>query len=94
MKVALCKGRHRFPRDCKGYIFPNRVDPCDLYELDKEVADRFHKVPYRLDVYVTGLTMALVAVMNYCYKNNIWLTLWHYNSDTGKYFPQSVVTER
>lgn len=38
--------------------------------------------------------MALVAVINWCYKNNVWLVLWHYNSGTGEYFPQSVVTER
>lgn len=94
MKYALCKGRHTFPKDCVGYIFPHHVDPTDLKRLNKEMENRFTKVPYRLDVYVTGLTVALVTVINYCFKHNVWLVLWHYNSDTGSYYPQSVLTER
>lgn len=94
MKLALCKGRHKFPKDCTGYIFPHAVDPTDLPRLDREVRKRFQKVPYRLDVYVTGLTVALISVVNFCVRNNVWLVLWHYDSSTGGYYPQSVCTER
>ena len=42
MKYALCKGRHAFPKDCVGYIFPHHVDPTDLKRLTKET----EKKPY------------------------------------------------
>lgn len=41
MKYALCKGRHTFPKDCVGYIFPHHVDPTDLKRLNKEMENRF-----------------------------------------------------
>lgn len=43
-----------------------------------------------INLYVTGLTVALVAVLNVCRREGVTVTLWHYNRDTGKYFPQSV----
>lgn len=91
MKLALCKSRHRFPRDCRGFIFEHEIkEPYNLPYLDWCVRKRFTKPPYRIDVYVTGLTTALVAVINYCYKNNVWLVLWHYRAETKEYYPQSV----
>lgn len=44
-----------------------------------------------LDVVVTGLTAACVAVVRACVYTGTPLTLWHYNRDTGEYVPQSVL---
>lgn len=43
-----------------------------------------------LVVYVTGLTVALMEVVNYCHRNNINLVLMHFNRETGEYYPQEV----
>ena len=43
-----------------------------------------------IDLYVTGLTVALIAAINCCAIEGIDLTLWHFNRDTGGYYPQEV----
>lgn len=44
-----------------------------------------------LDLYVTGLTVALVAVLNACHKLGIVVTLYHYDREEGNYYPQQVL---
>ena len=39
-----------------------------------------------INLYVTGFTPALIAVINMCKYNNITLNTWHYNKDSGDYF--------
>lgn len=39
-----------------------------------------------INLYVTGFTPALIAVINMCKYNNITLNTWHYNKDNGDYF--------
>lgn len=41
-------------------------------------------------VYVTGLTVALIAVLNVCRRHNLSVTCWHYNRETAEYFPQEI----
>lgn len=55
---------------------------------DGLVRDQFTAVT--LDLYVTGLTVALIAVLNCCRKEGIPITLYHYDRETGEYFPQTV----
>ena len=43
-----------------------------------------------VNIYVTGLTVALIAVLNVCRRERVPVTLYHYNRGTGTYFPQSV----
>lgn len=43
-----------------------------------------------LTLYVTGLTVALVAVINACRGFNVKLTLMHYDRESGTYYPQEV----
>lgn len=45
----------------------------------------------KLNLYVTGLTVALIAVLNMCRSENIPVTLFHYDRETGEYFKQEVV---
>lgn len=43
-----------------------------------------------VDLYVTGLTVALIAALNVCRAEGISVTLWHFNRATGRYYPQQV----
>lgn len=47
---------------------------------------------FSLVLYVTGLTVATVAVINVCMGVGIPLTLMHYDRDRGDYYPQEVMT--
>lgn len=43
-----------------------------------------------LNLYVTGLTVALIAVLNATRELNIKVTLWHFDRENGKYYSQEV----
>lgn len=90
MKVALCEGRHEIPQAVDGSIFSATVDPLDVESLEVIALCRLAGVK-QLDLYVTGLTVALVAVLNVCHLEGITVTLYHYNRETGDYYPQRVV---
>jgi hypothetical protein len=90
MTLGLCRGRHDIP-GVEEYIYPGEVNPLDLDGMKRTVHSAL-KNCNRLDLYVTGLTVALVEVINYCCYNYIPLTLWHYNRDSGEYYPQTVAT--
>lgn len=47
-----------------------------------------------LDVYVTGLTVALVEVINFCSLYDIKLVLYHYDKYTKNYYTQDVYLKR
>ena len=89
VKVGLIKGRHSLPVD--DYIF-NEVD--DVFDY-AEMSNRIHtklKLATRVDLYVTGLTTALIEVVNYCIIMNTNLTLWHYDKVSNKFVSQPVDT--
>ena len=91
-EVALCEGRHEIKEAEDGAIFGNTLDPrfpTLLYnEAEKVISESGVESLY---VYVTGLSVALVAVINACHKLGVELTLYHYDRDTGKYIPQEVL---
>lgn len=41
-----------------------------------------------LNLYVTGLTVATLAILNVCRIAEIPVICWHYDRESGKYFPQ------
>lgn len=89
--VALCESRHEIPQAVDGAIFGQSVDPTEPLKLEVE-ARRVIKdsgVEF-LTVYVTGLSVALVAVINACHTLGVCLTLMHYDRDKGNYYPQPV----
>lgn len=90
LKMCLCEGRHEIPEAEDGSIFGNSLNPLDLEGMRKTAATKLAGVA-ALDLYVTGLTVALVEVINFCHSNRITLTLWHFNRETGDYYPQDVV---
>lgn len=88
LKMGLCRGRHDIP-GITSYIYPSQVDPLDLAGQAATAAAALADVE-ALDLYVTGLTVALVTVINHCRQAGISLTLRHYDRDSGSYYPQPV----
>ena len=91
-KMVLCAARHSHPAiDGLPAVFANDIDPMDFNNLMRIAAHKLKNIK-TLDLYVTGLTPALVAVLNVCMRDSISCTLWHYNKDSGGYEPQVAAT--
>ncbi len=92
--MILCEGRHDIPESQKvnGFVFENTLNTKDLTnptQLEKIATDKLNGCK-RLYLTVTGLSVALVSVINACRKLNIDLTLLHYDKVTGVYYKQKV----
>lgn len=85
--MGLCAGRYEIP--VREYIFPNELDPLDIKGMEMQAREKLAGTS-ELILYVTGLTVALVAVVNVCRELNIKLTLMHYDRTSGDYYPQEV----
>lgn len=101
LNMGLCEGRHAIPQVTDGYIFPSEVNPTDIYGLRTKAWDNLYTLYTNkgldfdidmpvLHLYVTGLTVALVEVINVCKKLDITLWLHHYNRETNDYYEQYV----
>lgn len=91
MKVlGLCSGRHEIP-NVSEYVFDANIDPTDIPALNRQAAKVLAGADH-VDLYVTGLSVALLAVVRYCITNDITLTCYHFNRDSGEYYPQQVVS--
>lgn len=90
-KIGLCEGRHPLP--VNEYVFGSVIeDPTDVNGLE-EVAEEFFRnlIPdCLLELYVTGLSVALIAAINAAsiYINVKNIVLMHYDSKTNTYYPQ------
>ena len=96
MKLGLIKGRHEIPQVEGRYIFIEDLDPTDVKEAEGKAYSVLAgiKAVYpdkHIDLYVTGLTMALIAVLNASKRHGMSVTLHHFDRETGEYFPQEVL---
>jgi hypothetical protein len=73
----------------KEYLFSNTLNPLDLDSMFNTAVKALRDVK-ELTLYVTGLTVALVEVIKAYAALNISLTLYHYDRDSGTYYPQKV----
>jgi hypothetical protein len=88
--LGLCKGRHDLPVD--SYIFNDAIIPTDIVSINKVAFESL--IFYKNDlitIYVKGLTVALIEVLNVCRIFNISVVLMHYDTLTSGYYPQSVL---
>lgn len=90
LNIALCKGRHNIPEATDGAIFGNTLDPLDIGDMAETVARKLDGVD-KINLYVTGLTVALVEVIKYCYHEGVFCTLLHYDRESREYYPQDVL---
>ena len=104
LQVGLCQGRHEMP--VSDFIFANEVNPLDARGLERQAesslaqllglvpdgnGNRFHwNGAAHVDIYVSGLAVALVAALNVCMTFRWDVTLWHFDREAGSYFPQEV----
>jgi len=92
MKFNLIMGRHEMP--VEENIFDKDIeDVTDVKRMYDIVAEKLKNVK-ELEVYVTGLTVALGAVISYCIDNLIPLTLYHYDKESNSYYPQVILSGR
>nr|DAR61486.1 MAG TPA: hypothetical protein [Bacteriophage sp.] len=86
---GLVKGRHAMP--VSEYVFDEIEDMFNFSRLEMVAFSRIVKTSDTLMLYVTGLTVATVAVLNIAkklgYKD---VVLKHYNRDNGLYESQWV----
>lgn len=100
--MALIAGRHEIPQAVNGAVFTCPIkDVTDVQGLEEQARISLKKAfgltepsdlrtAPELVLFVTGLSVALVAVLNVCQDECIKVTLMHYNSQTGEYFEQEV----
>ena len=84
--MELCRSRHDIPQAVDGAIFATTLDPLDIAGMEAEAAAVLDGCD-ELVLYVTGLSVALLSVVNVCYRKGINLICMHYNVKTGEYFP-------
>lgn len=94
MIAGLINNRYEI-ENVKSYIFSSIEDVTDVVSIQAQADAWVHNhmfmnMDYHLNLYVTGLSIALVAVINACLKNKYSITLYHYNRETREYFPQDV----
>lgn len=93
IKIGVCKGRHEMP--CDMYVFDSIEDPTNVEEIEKEAKAFFYKNFFnegvkKFEIYVTGLTVALIAVMKAADRFCDEIVLMHYDTKTGNYYPQDI----
>lgn len=91
-KIGLCQGRHEIP-EVTEYFFGQTLDPTDINGMYNEAFEKIETQMQDVDVihlYVTGLTVALVAVINATRTVDMPLILYHFDRETGEYYPQQV----
>ena len=91
IKLGLVKGRHEIP-EVKDYVYEGELDPTDTITARRiaEIKLSLFSKEDTIYLFVTGLTMALVSVINACKTKGIKLVLMHYDRETNSYFPQEV----
>ena len=92
MTLGLCENRHEPSVELDGYIFPQILDVKDFDKMQDIIFEKLINCK-KLNLYITGLTVALVEVYGYCVHNNIPLTLYHYDRETGGYYTQEATTK-
>ncbi len=101
VKVGLCSGRHSIP-GVNEYIFVADVSPVDFAGMQARVYDWLigekimdsdgNVTNIEINVFVTGLTAAMLTVFSVCVAEGIDLVAWHYDRDVEEYKPQRLNT--
>ena len=100
LNMELCSGRHPIAQSIDGAIYQETVNNVTQPSKLEEIAEKAlkGKTSYgdlqeisRINLYVTGLTVSLIATLNVCRKADIEIELSHYDKYTMIYFMQEVL---
>ena len=92
LNMGVCWGRHNIPEAVDGFIFPEVIDIKNVKALEVAAFDVLNNNPNaRLNLFITGLTVAVIAVLNSARRLGMPVTAWHFDRETGKFFPQKIV---
>ena len=96
INVAVCQWRHDIPQATDGAIFGTiiiEMNPKKLLTQAQDVLKNDYKIEKGdlVNLYITGLTMATVAIINACTMIGANLVCFHFDKDTGKYISQEVL---
>lgn len=84
---CLFAGRHPIPGNPPA-IFNEGIDPMDFDALHRAANDAIPADCTSITVYVTGLTPAMLAVVEVCFQRGITLEALHFDRETGEYRSQ------
>lgn len=98
MKMMLCHCRHQldegFLSEMDGAIYPKEISrPMDFAYLDSisyPLIKGMSQSGQSLELYVTGLSTALVSVINACYTYKVPLALMQWDNAKHKYIRQLI----
>ncbi|MCI6062295.1 MAG: hypothetical protein MR726_02510 [Ligilactobacillus salivarius] len=92
IKLGGVAGRHEIP-GVKNFVLDKVDDPGNIEKITADVVASLDNqdLSNGLDLYVTGLTSVTVAVIKYCFDNNIPLTCFHFDVVKKVYIPQEVL---
>ena len=92
LKLGAVEGRHEI-KGIDGYVLHAVENVTDLNGIEQAVFASLDEklVGYdKLALYVTGLTSVVLAVVKYCYDNDIELSCYHFDRDSNDYFEQVI----
>ena len=93
---GLICGRHVLPTDITDYVFPTDIPQayiCDAAYMERICTDFLDGRPgtATVNVYVTGFTPAMLALIKVCTARGIRLNAYNYDRSTKKYWRQEVL---
>ena len=94
--VALCESRHDIPAAVNGSIYPQTIeDPMNFDALRDQCCDAlnpaFNVGVKKVNIFVTGMTSALLTAINYCRECGVECVTWHYDKEVDGYQPLPIV---
>lgn len=94
IEVGLINNRHDIP--VKNYIFDDSLSQDLMFDYNEqerivqEFIDKHCMVRKKIVLYATGLQSALSSVIKICLKNNIDISIKHYNAESKSYILQQL----
>lgn len=103
INVGLCDTHDELKKYVDGFFF-GMVEKFDdikyqentilfrLYQLMGKVSGGLDFTPsdFKVNIYVTGLTIALISALNVCSDLGVKVTLYHWDYLKKDYFPQEI----
>ena len=92
---GLIRGRHAVPDHVSFFVFDSDIPQdriCDAFYME-EICTRFLDLhgPSAVEVYVTGFTPALLALIKCCRERGIGLSAYNYDREGRKFWRQEVL---